>query len=128
MSNSTSDRRLAENEVYFKQSNEKVNKDLEKLKKLAESDGNHDLLIDFNQPFHFFCECADEKCHQRVKLTTSEYRKSRKNNKQFILAVGHDLKGIEKVQKKKKDFVVVEKFINIPPAADHLNATNLSNA
>lgn len=125
-------RRLAENQVVFRQRNEQVSKDLAALKQKAESEG-HDVIAqniedNLDKPLHFYCECSDENCRQRIVLKPNEYNDLRQNSSQFLIISGYEVPQIERVVFKRDNFVVVEKFETPPQAADELNSTDLGNS
>jgi hypothetical protein len=88
------DRRLARNEVLFREVNEN-------LRTLAEQ--NEGTLQDF------FCECADVDCTIRVKLTNSEYETARSEGNRFIVASGHERREVERIVIETDRFLLVEK-------------------
>ncbi len=116
MNKKMSERRLAENQVLFRQKNEQVASDLEALKKAAESEGRGSLVPDSDVPLHFYCECSNTDCRQRIILTTSQYKELHQNSSQFILVTGHEVPNIERVVFRNDKYEVVEKFQTPPPA------------
>ncbi len=100
-----SDRRLAENEVIFKQLNTEI-KDF-----VIEDAPNSPYA---NKPLRFYCECSNLDCRERIPITAQEYDKLHKNNRRFILKPSHYLPEIEKIVERGKDFIVVEK-LKVPP-------------
>jgi hypothetical protein len=60
MSESFSDRRLAENEVIFKDRNKSVQKRFDEVNKIASEEGHEPVALDDDTPLYFYCECADE--------------------------------------------------------------------
>jgi hypothetical protein len=125
MSELLSERRLAENQVIFRQNNELVQKNLEKLRKTAIAEGRESLLPDIDMPLHFYCECSDENCRQRIILKPSEYNDLHQNSSQFILLPGHDIAEVERTVKATDKFIVVEKFKTPPKSSGELNKTDL---
>ncbi|HJQ08318.1 MAG TPA: hypothetical protein VJ836_02425 [Candidatus Saccharimonadales bacterium] len=124
MTESHSHRRLAENEVVFRSANQQVQKDLQTLNENALKEGHLVVVKNDDAPLHFYCECANEKCRQRIVLRPSEYQKAHKNICNFIVLVGHEIPSIERIVSKKPAYVVVEKFETPPKAADALNKTD----
>lgn len=127
MSESLSERRLAENQVIFRQSNEQVQMELEKLRKTAEAEGRDSLLPDIDMPLHFYCECSDEKCRQRIILKSSEYKALHQNSSQFILIPGHSIPELERTVKATDQYIVVEKYKTPPATNGKLNITDLDH-
>jgi hypothetical protein len=87
--------RLARNEAFFRQVNERIN---------DVSDQLDDHLYDF------FCECADPHCTERITLTSYDYEWVRAKSTRFVLARGHTAPEIEHVVEREGDHVVVEKL------------------
>ena len=114
MSQSASELRLAENEIIFRQYNESVQKGFDEIKQLAKANHQERLVKAFEDPLHFYCECANPNCHKRIMLTPKEYRNLHKRRDRFIVLTGHEVAKIEKVVKRFDDFVVVEKHV-LPP-------------
>ena len=127
MKKQTSALKLAENEVVFRQANERVQEDLHDLQKQAEQEGYEDLYGDRGgkeTPLHFYCECSNEKCHERIVMAPSEYKKHHTSKTMFVVLPGHEVPEVERVINKFQNFFVVDKFITPPSKADHLNTTN----
>lgn len=126
MDESPSDRRMAENEVIFRQKNEKVQQEFEELGKFAKEDGE-DFLVPDDTPLYFYCECSDEKCRERMPIKPSTYRDIHKERDQFVLVNGHENEDIEQVILREKDYCIVKKFIIPPASSDKLNPTDVNN-
>lgn len=109
MGSANSNRRKIENEIFFRQSNERVAKGFVGLKQTALEEGDKQWADQADEPITFFCECSDENCKKHVKLKPSEYLNLRKNEKQFIIFPGHDTPAIEHKVKSKSGLQVVEK-------------------
>ncbi|MBA3757422.1 hypothetical protein H0X09_00975 [Candidatus Saccharibacteria bacterium] len=127
MSEPSTERRLVENEVIFRQANETVVEGLEELRADAKALGQNDLAEDTDTPLHFFCECSNEDCRKRIVLKPSVYREVHQNSSQFILIPGHNVLEIERILKNNDDYLVVEKYMT-PPApenVDKLHQTDL---
>ena|SRR5438477_12246937 len=87
--------RLAKNESFFRQVNERI-KDV--------ADG-----LEGAQSYEFLCECSDPGCTERIELKRTEYEWIRANPARFVLARGHAAPEIEQVVERNHDHVVVEK-------------------
>ena len=124
-SESSSERRLAENEVMFRQANQKVQKSLEELDKNVVAAGHPSLMLTADIPLHFYCECSNEKCRKRIKVTPKQYEELHQNSSQFIIIPGHQVATIEKTIHVTPDYMVVEKYQTPPKKADKLRRTNL---
>lgn len=70
------EQRLARNEAYFRDVNERVQ---EHVKDVA---GAH-------ATFNILCECSSMACAERIPVTASEYDEAHRNPRQFIVALGH---------------------------------------
>ncbi len=127
MADIISQRRMAENEAYFRQANTSVVESLKNLQEIADTDKSSYSLPDLNIPIGFYCECSDENCRQRIRVKPSFYEKVHKNNSQFILCPGHHAPEIERIMKSEKNYIIVEKYITPPKKADKLHKTELEN-
>lgn len=86
--------RLARNEAFFRQVNERIN----------------DVAVHSDNGYEFLCECADPACTERIALTTEDYEWVRAKPTRFVLARGHTAPEIEHVVEREGDHVVVEKL------------------
>lgn len=93
---SESQERLARNEAFFRDVNERIN----------------DVADGFQgeDGYDFFCECADPQCTERITLTAADYEWVRAKPTRFVLARGHTAPEIEHVVEREGDHVVVEKL------------------
>ena len=92
--------RLARNEALFRQVNERL-KDVSEL--LGHADSGPD----------FVCECADEGCTERIRLSLAEYEWLRANPRRFVVLPGHERIELERVFDDRGRYLVVEK-IGVP--------------
>lgn len=97
-----SERRLAENEVLFREKNKAVQDFM-----LSHDDDNHGVL-------HFYCECSMTSCVERIELSPEEYSSLHNDKRRFIAAAGHENLEIEHIVTRKDGFNVVEKFKEPP--------------
>jgi hypothetical protein len=97
-----SERRLKENEIIFRQANQNIQEFVEAT------------IGEKNLKVRFYCECSNVKCRQRISMTVAQYEEEHKNKRQFIVLPGHEMAEIEKITKTTPDFVVVEKFGEMP--------------
>lgn len=88
--------RLAQNEDFFREVNEKINTQ-------AEAHG-----LD-SHVYSFFCECSDAGCVERVELTLSEYEHVRAKPTRFVVKKNHVVREIEHVVRTVPDHMVIEK-------------------
>lgn len=121
-------RGLLENESMFRKYNEQVNAGLrhenEKEKKRTGANSKQE----FDIPLHFYCECSDEDCAERIVMKPSLYGKIHKNRKRFILIPDHNVVAIEKRVSINKKYVVVEKYEKPPENPLQLNETTIDNS
>jgi hypothetical protein len=95
------ERRAGENEVLYREVNERV-------RELNERFGlDHDLV-------DFVCECARLDCSERIRLTVPEYERLRDSPIRFAIVLGHDQPEIESVVEENERFAVVEKHAGGP--------------
>lgn len=128
MDKSLSKRRMAENEVVFRNYNEKIQKGFDKLKQLAEEEGHQGLIKENDASLYFYCECSDENCRKRVSLKPSRYNEIHKHRNHFVMIPGHEVKSIERIIEKNSKFLVAEKHETPPPSAEVLNETAVDNS
>jgi hypothetical protein len=129
MNESLSKKRWAENEVIFRDTNQKVPEDLTELKQAAEEEGHQDLVQDIKTTqISFYCECSDEKCRDRIMLTADEYLALHRTKKQFLMLPGHDIPTVENIIATTNEYIIVEKKEDPPETPNKtLNPTNLNN-
>ncbi len=121
-------RRLVENELAFRQPNEKVVKGIEKLDALAKADGQKSPMPSAGITLQFYCECSDENCRRRIGLNTKKYRAIHSNRNQFILLPGHDVPEVERTVRTEEGYVVVEKYLVPDDANPRLSKTDVDNS
>ncbi|HET9098330.1 MAG TPA: hypothetical protein VFN51_01815 [Candidatus Saccharimonadales bacterium] len=130
MSDTSSERRLTENEATFRKLNEQVNAGFRETNRLAVEDNQPEFKVSTRHDsslFSFYCECADENCAERISMTLAEYKNIHKNRKRFVIVPGHEVKSLEKVVMTRTGFTVVEKFTNPPEQPEKLNPTSVNN-
>lgn len=128
MGQSLSEKRQAENQVVFRHTNERIQKELADLRKRAEFEGHSSILPAKEMPIHFFCECSDENCHERIILKPSKYKELHQNSSQFVLKPGHNVASIERIVKRTKKYIVVEKFMTPPQGTVRMQQTDTDNS
>lgn len=95
------DRRVGENELLFREVNERV-------KEISDT-------FSFRMPQEdFICECGDESCTQRVRVSAEEYEQVRSQPTQFFVLPGHELPDVETVVQTSDRFSVVQKHEGEP--------------
>jgi hypothetical protein len=90
--------RLANNEVLFRDINERI-------AGVAEPQGTPDD----DHVYEFLCECSNIACDVRLPLTLAAYEDVRKDPTRFIVAPGHELPEIEVVLSHAEGYQVVVK-------------------
>jgi hypothetical protein len=126
MSQSLQEQRWAENEVIFRNRNKAVIDEMAEIKTIARSDKQEHLVEDNDDDeLLFFCECANEKCHERIRLTVHDYKKYHRSSSEFIVLPGHHVPEIERILFDGGAYYVVEKYMTPPKHADKLNPTPL---
>jgi hypothetical protein len=128
MSDAAEKRHLVENEVVFRQHNERVRSNFDEIKRLAQEAGQEYLIPNDDSPLHFYCECSDENCKKRILMKPSVYHRIHKNRKQFVLVCGHETKLIEQVVRTEDKYCIVEKFNKPPETARKLAPTGVDNS
>ncbi len=84
------DRRIAENEAYWRQVNE-----------LAPPEPGMLNAV--------FCECGRLGCGDRLMMTLDEYDAVRAQSTTFVVVPGHELEDVERVVESAERYTVVEK-------------------
>ena len=126
MNQTPSQVKWAENEVVFRKRNKAAMESLEDIKSVAKEEGQEVEVKNYDQDsLLFYCECANEKCRERIKLSTQQYKKVHKNNSQFIVIPGHHVPEIERVVSDGGTYLIVEKYMTPPQNVDKLNPTPL---
>jgi hypothetical protein len=88
-------RRLARNEVLFRDTNEAIVRG-----HFPDEPGK---LVRFR------CECSRLECGEAVPLTLAEYEQVRRSPKRFVLVPGHELPELETLISRGDRYAVVEK-------------------
>jgi hypothetical protein len=91
------ERRLARNELLFRDLNERV-------EQIARSHGPDEHV------YEFMCECSNIDCDLRLRLTLAEYEHARSDPAAFVVAHGHELPEIEDVVLRAPAYQLVRKF------------------
>jgi hypothetical protein len=90
-------RRIGQNEVLFREVNER-------LRELGEG---FSLVAEESE---FICECGSATCTEQIRMTLAEYEAVRSDAKRFFVKPGHELPEYEKVLEERDDYLVVEKL------------------
>jgi hypothetical protein len=99
--------RLAQNEVLFREVNERV-------ETLAHEFGP-------NVPYEFFCECANADCTFRLALPLSVYESVRADAQQFIVLPLHYTPEVEDLVVKEDAYWIVRKTGEAGEYVEHLD-------
>ena len=89
--------RLARNEAFFREVNERIGDVADRL-------GTDD------QPYEYLCECADPECAERISLTSAEYEHVRADPTRFVVAPDHAMEELEIVVHQQAEHLLVEKI------------------
>ena len=81
-----------------------------------------DQGLDDGRQVPFICECSDPGCSKVVSLTLAEYRRVRRNARQFVHAPGHEeqLDGAVRLLEDHTHYVVIEKVGRAGEIAEEL--------
>jgi hypothetical protein len=118
---------MAENEVVFRQYNERVRQNFDEIVKEAKQSGQEYLIPEDDTPLHFYCECSDENCRNRIQMKPSLYNEIHQNRSRFIILNGHETNKIEQIVKKEDGYSVVEKYVKPPETARSLSPTGINH-
>ncbi|MBV9309396.1 MAG: hypothetical protein JOZ73_01110, partial [Solirubrobacterales bacterium] len=88
-------RRIAANEAVFRELNEGIAR--------GQWPGEEQESVGFR------CECARLGCNTVIELTLPAYQDVRAHSRRFVIAVGHELPGAERVVQSSPGYSVVEK-------------------
>jgi hypothetical protein len=97
--------RIARNEASFREINDRLEKDLQKIPYTPER-------------LEFVCECAKRGCETLIELTFDEYRALRADSRRFAVSPGHAIPDVERVVLSSDRYEVVEKTGEGVPVAD----------
>jgi len=87
----------ARNEELFRN----VNEQIEAISQTVERD---------DPVMEYVCECDRQDCYEKVNATRAEYESVRADPTHFIVALGHQDPGLERVFASNDRFLVVEKL------------------
>ncbi len=90
--------RLARNEAFFREVNERIRETGAGLVTAGEQ-----------TEWEFICECPDPTCTERVTTTVAGYEAVRSSPRRFLVAAGHQEPEIEHVVAGDDDRAIVEK-------------------
>jgi len=90
-------RRVGENEVIFREVNERV----------RDTQETFDVGRDEAE---FVCECGDASCVDRIRMTLAKYEELRAEPTHFAVRPGHDIPGVERIVSHEDGYDVVRKL------------------
>lgn len=123
MKKSVTEQRQIQNEAVFRKLNEQRTESIKTVNKMAREEDHLNLVDNDDMELHFYCECSDENCHERIVLAASKYESLHKDRKKFILKPGHQSVAIEKVVAKESSYSVVKKYEKPPEHVSQLQQT-----
>lgn len=91
----TREERLANNEAMFRFANERV-------AHWEEVRGSDDLE-------HYFCECSDPECQEKIALHRSDYESVRSHSRHFVAVPGHEIADVETVIATHDGWAIIKK-------------------
>src|SRR5687767_5683676 len=94
-------RRIGENEVIFREVNERV----------RETNETFDVRTGDAE---FVCECGTASCVERVRMSLAEYEQVRAEPTHFLIVPGHEGPAVERVVRREQGFWVVRKEVGEP--------------
>ncbi len=127
MTVSTADRHKADNEAIFRERNERMRRGVDKANAIAVELEEKELEMDTSVPMQFYCECADENCQKRIKLSLDDYNAIHSDARRFTILPRHHVPEIENVTAKKRGYWVVTKHEKPPEISDELQPTDVDN-
>lgn len=127
MALTSTERRMVENEVYFRTCNNRILESIDEVNKIAKAHGEEPLTFDRDSELHFLCECSDEKCTERLRLSLNEYEECHAEKDLFIVKHDHETVSVETVISKTSEYSVVKKKKLPPKNATRLHPTHLNN-
>jgi hypothetical protein len=108
---SAREKRLAENEVWFREINERLEEQT--------PDSAPSLIV--------ICECDDVECVERIPLSHADYEAVRVEPTHFLVSYGHADLSVEEVVRRADTFEVVRKRGIAGEVADYLDSTDKSD-
>src|SRR6266540_6878247 len=88
--------RAAQSQMMFRSVNDRI-------KELA------DQRVSPGQELDFACECADDRCVEKIPLSALQFLAIESDENQFIVLRGHDVPEVEDVIAERDGFLIVSK-------------------
>jgi endonuclease I len=120
------EKRLAENQVVFRSFNESVQQGIDHANEVAREENAAPLKLNEDAPLHFYCECSNEKCNQRIRVTPRDYKTIHASRESFSIAYGHEIKEVERVTSMHEGYCVVTKYKEPEQDVKELKETGLN--
>jgi hypothetical protein len=92
--------RRAQNEVLFREVNERIEE--------LETDLPGDLADD-SPLVGFVCECPNQECGEQIEVTRRQYEEVRRVPRRFLVLPGHEDSELARVVERHDNYLVVEK-------------------
>ena len=89
--------RLARNESRFREINDRVERDLERI------------VYSPQELLPFVCECARRTCAATIELSRGEYERVRADSVHFAVAPGHEIAEVEDVVERHERYFLIRK-------------------
>lgn len=128
MGKSSYERRTEQNEAVFRDANMRVQQGIDKLNDIAREDGVEPQEFDSDMVLRFYCECSDENCTQRIRLSLKDYNIAHQSNDTFTIKPGHEVANIEETIFSSDEYNIVKKYKEPPSTATELKATPVDNS
>jgi hypothetical protein len=87
--------RLATNEAFFREVNERISETA--------------IQLGGEERYEFLCECVSTDCNERIELSIEEYEYVRQSPTRFIVLPGHHVGGVEQLAERVNGYQLVEK-------------------
>ena len=107
MAATSREERLAENEAMFRTANERM----------ADWEEQHVQ----SHTEHYYCECADPNCREKVLLRKADYEKVRADSRHFVIVPGHEVPDVETVIEQHEGWAIVEKSPELDEKLERLD-------
>lgn len=109
MNRNNSEKRLAENQVMFRKYNERLQHGIDDYNEMAAEVGEPPFPLPNDTILYFNCECSDNNCNLRVKITLGAYNMIHATRDTFCVIKGHEILKAENVILSTEDYNVVQK-------------------
>jgi len=89
-------KRIAENEIRFREINERMARDVRDI-------------VDPQERLDLVCECGFDTCRETVGMRLGDYDHERADGRHFFLVPGHEIEDLERIVERREGYAVVEK-------------------